>query len=498
MIYGLPSQPSEKLADAGNTNQNVPSDGDRERRAMKRVLKGRRPSASMVVAIVALVTAMTGSAAAVSMISGKQIKNGTITGVKVKDSTLDADKLTRKAIRSLRGNKGPRGRVGAAGPAGAAGAQGPIGPRGADGADGQDGIDGQDGADGRDGIDATVSTEPWHVIDRNTVGAAIAQFTVGPFGRTNEANYAATVAPPHGNGSLHLGVNEGDRIAFGTESEFAGLDLDAISALKFWVFVGLDSDPTPRDMPNLSLEVDPGLTSSSYSTLIYVPQTAPKNSWTEIDALSNDTATEHRVGASGRHHLIARSKFEKRPKFPGFRFDVGTRTVVVDFVRISKRARERGVIGKVREITDLVPADTEVPKFKTLLPIRRVLNIDPHNGGCRLRIWPARLPLGTDIVTVEGETRIGAIVGEHIANCVNAIVPIFDTRRELRKGFRDLSAMFVTGDRFDAIGEEEMNQRNARLCVLFHRGAQLIGKRFAGDEIVWIDAVNSDPAIEEQ
>ncbi len=255
----------------------------------------------MVVAIVALVTAMTGSAAAVSMISGKQIKNGTITGVKVKDSTLDADKLTRKAIRSLRGNKGPRGRVGAAGPAGAAGAQGPIGPRGADGADGQDGIDGQDGADGRDGIDATVSTEPWHVIDRNTVGAAIAQFTVGPFGRTNEANYAATVAPPHGNGSLHLGVNEGDRIAFGTESEFAGLDLDAISALKFWVFVGLDSDPTPRDMPNLSLEVDPGLTSSSYSTLIYVPQTAPKNSWTEIDALSNDTATGYwmATGATG-------------------------------------------------------------------------------------------------------------------------------------------------------------------------------------------------------
>jgi hypothetical protein len=71
-----------------------------------------RPSPSMLVALLALVMATTGSAVAASLITSKQIKNGTI---KSKD-------LSAKAKRDLRGNEGPRGAQGPTGP------QGPAGP----------------------------------------------------------------------------------------------------------------------------------------------------------------------------------------------------------------------------------------------------------------------------------------------------------------------------------------------------------------------------------
>lgn len=75
----------------------------------------RRPSPGLLLGILALVVAMTGSAVAASLITSKQIKDGTI-------QTKD---ISKKARAQLKGNIGPRG---AAGPAGAAGAQGPAGP----------------------------------------------------------------------------------------------------------------------------------------------------------------------------------------------------------------------------------------------------------------------------------------------------------------------------------------------------------------------------------
>jgi hypothetical protein len=79
-----------------------------------------RPSGSMLVALLALVMAMTGSAVAASLITSKQIKNGTI-------QTKD---ISKKALKSLRGQRGPTGLAGTAGAAGAAGAPGAPGAKG--------------------------------------------------------------------------------------------------------------------------------------------------------------------------------------------------------------------------------------------------------------------------------------------------------------------------------------------------------------------------------
>lgn len=78
-------------------------------------MKGKTP---LIVAFVALFVALSGSAIAASLITGKQIKNGTITK---KD-------ISKGTVRSLRGLDGLDGIDGKAGPAGPAGAAGPAGP----------------------------------------------------------------------------------------------------------------------------------------------------------------------------------------------------------------------------------------------------------------------------------------------------------------------------------------------------------------------------------
>jgi len=106
------------------------------------------PSPAMVVACLAVVLAMTGSAfAARALINGGDIKNGTIS----------ASKLSRSAVHSLRGHRGPAGPagrdgfVGAQGPQGSTGPEGPRGPDGPAGPQGPKGTTGDTGARGPQG-----------------------------------------------------------------------------------------------------------------------------------------------------------------------------------------------------------------------------------------------------------------------------------------------------------------------------------------------------------
>jgi hypothetical protein len=76
---------------------------------------------AIIAAIVAaVVAASTATATTTIVITGAQIKNGTI----------QAKDLSASARRSLRGQRGPRGLSGTAGAAGSQGAQGPAGANG--------------------------------------------------------------------------------------------------------------------------------------------------------------------------------------------------------------------------------------------------------------------------------------------------------------------------------------------------------------------------------
>jgi hypothetical protein len=134
--------------------------------------RNRTPSPAIVVALLALVMASTGSAVAASLITSKQIKDGTI-------QTRD---ISRKALASLR-------TTAAVAPAPAP--TGPAGPQGATGAKGDKGDKGDTGDQGLRG--------PTGPSDGYSVGNASDSGSTGP---------------------LALNLPAGDYIAFGKYSVF--------------------------------------------------------------------------------------------------------------------------------------------------------------------------------------------------------------------------------------------------------------------------------------
>ena len=67
-------------------------------------MKPRRPSPALVISIVALVAACAGSAVAATVITSKQIRNGTIQNIDIKSGTITSSKLT-KGVQNILNRK---------------------------------------------------------------------------------------------------------------------------------------------------------------------------------------------------------------------------------------------------------------------------------------------------------------------------------------------------------------------------------------------------------
>lgn len=103
---------------------------------MSRITRHCTPA--MIVALIALVSSLTGAAIAAKLVTGKQVKNSSLTGADVKDRSLTgkdlrkasigADRLSAAARAALRGQTGAAGAPGAPGIQGPKGDQGPAGP----------------------------------------------------------------------------------------------------------------------------------------------------------------------------------------------------------------------------------------------------------------------------------------------------------------------------------------------------------------------------------
>ncbi len=129
----------------------------------------RSMSAALLVLLVASL-GIGGTAAAVSLVTGKQIKDGTVRGRDVGNGSLTGADVADKSLTaadftgSVQGPAGPQGPVGpqglkgevgpkgATGPAGPTGPQGPAGPQGPKGDKGDKGATGDTGAQGTQGI----------------------------------------------------------------------------------------------------------------------------------------------------------------------------------------------------------------------------------------------------------------------------------------------------------------------------------------------------------
>ncbi|MDQ2623432.1 MAG: collagen-like protein [Actinomycetota bacterium] len=140
---------------------------------------------------------LAGSAtAARSMISGNQIKPGTVSSKQIKNRTITARDLARKTIRDLK-QPGPRGKRGPAGAQGAPGKDGSAGPVGATGAEGSRGEKGEtgeagpEGEKGEPGEDGAVGPQG----ERGATGPAGPQGETGATGAAGEQGEAGATGP---------------------------------------------------------------------------------------------------------------------------------------------------------------------------------------------------------------------------------------------------------------------------------------------------------------
>jgi len=120
----------------------------------RRSLMSRRPTPAMGVSVLALCLALGGTAVASSLITGRQIKDGTI-------QKVDLSKKALGALAGPPGEPGARGASGAPGSKGSSGAQGAKGDKGAPGDKGDKGDTGASPFLATAGSDARFSCASW-------------------------------------------------------------------------------------------------------------------------------------------------------------------------------------------------------------------------------------------------------------------------------------------------------------------------------------------------
>ena len=104
-------------------------------------MKIRSLNPATVIASLALLFSLSGTAVAGALITGANVKNNSLTGIDVKNESIgsvDVKNGTLRAIDFKAGTllAGPQGPAGPAGPLGPAGPQGPAGPAGLNGVSG--------------------------------------------------------------------------------------------------------------------------------------------------------------------------------------------------------------------------------------------------------------------------------------------------------------------------------------------------------------------------
>jgi Collagen triple helix repeat (20 copies) len=118
---------------------------------MRSILRRLSRRHTTAVAYLALFATLGGTAYAAVTVTGKNIKDGTVTGRDVKNRSLGTNELSPTAVSSLKGQPGPAGSQGDKGAPGPTGPIGPAGPKGETGAGGPQGPAGPPGPSGISG-----------------------------------------------------------------------------------------------------------------------------------------------------------------------------------------------------------------------------------------------------------------------------------------------------------------------------------------------------------
>lgn len=118
----------------------------------------------------------------------------------------------------------------------------------------------------------------WGTVHRNVIGAADAAL-----GTTSTQS-------PVGDGALNLHTASAtDKVAFGNEVDFAGLNVKDLGTVGFSVYTTGENNALGNNMPSIIFEIDPNVTAvaSNYSSLVYVPANGTANQWTTFNATTD-------------------------------------------------------------------------------------------------------------------------------------------------------------------------------------------------------------------
>ena len=192
-----------------------------------------------------LAAVATGAAIVVGLGSITAVAADYVTSRDIEDGTIKTRDISEQTQEAFKGKRGP---------------EGPQGPQ------------------GEPGEPAVYQGVNWSIVDRNVVGNGDSYLRAGPFGA------------PFGVGSLGLRTGEGtDKAAFGNEVDFNGDALADIDTVKYSVYTtGENRKVAENNLPSVAFEVDPNgsedTTAPNFSTLVFTPETAAANEWTELDA----------------------------------------------------------------------------------------------------------------------------------------------------------------------------------------------------------------------
>lgn len=216
---------------------------------MRKRLQG---APAIVIAVVALIMAMTGSAVAAGLITGRDIQNGSITRADIHNATLGINKLTNNARQQLQGQRGQRGATGARGPRGATGHTGPAGPS------------------FLHHVRRLSDTTPW------------GKYEGGPDGGPT-----ARVGVHDGHALLY---NFTDGLNQDADLQYHGLDgktLNDIAGLKYSEMSQADDPaPAPDNHPGAYLFIYTTDTAGAKHTVLFVPPSTNAGQWYQWDVLA--------------------------------------------------------------------------------------------------------------------------------------------------------------------------------------------------------------------
>jgi len=137
----------------------------------------------------------------------------------------------------------------------------------------------------------------WGLITRNTIGSAVGDLRSGPYGSFGVTGPAGQ--PPFGTGSLGLQVSNNaqsgatpqEKVSFGNEVDFLGDQVANLTAVGYRVFQTSENVAiSPSNLPNITLEIDPNVGTSNYTSMVWVPDPIPT---AQLDEWSSFQSAAH-------------------------------------------------------------------------------------------------------------------------------------------------------------------------------------------------------------